>query len=63
MLNIFSFKRKKYSFLENTVFSYLELNTKTKYARGLKILTTKQMLQRLPKALAKVKQVIHLKTY
>ena len=32
-------------------------------AKQLKILTPKQMLQRLPIALALVKQVTHLKTY
>ena len=31
--------------------------------RGLKILTRKQMLQRLPIALAQVKEVPHLKIY
>ena len=33
---------------------YLKLNTK-KYGEGLNVLTPKQMLQRLPKALAQVK--------
>ena len=32
-----------------------EAKCKTKYGKGLKILTTKQMLQRLPIALAQVK--------
>ena len=32
-------------------------------AKRVKILTSKQMLQRLPIALAQVKQIIHLKTY
>ena len=31
--------------------------------RGIKILTPKQMFQRLPIALAQAKQVIHLKNY
>ena len=31
--------------------------------KGIKILTPKQMLQRLPIALAQVKVAIHLKTY
>ena len=34
-----------------------------KHGRELKILTPKQMLQRLPVALAQVKLVIYLKTY
>ena len=40
-----------------------EANCKSKYGEGLKILTSKQILQRLPIALARVKQVIHLKIY
>ena len=34
-----------------------------KYGKGLKVLTPKQMLQKLPIVLEKVKQVIHLKTH
>ena len=32
-------------------------------AKRVKIITSKQILQRLPIALAQVKQIIHLKTY
>ena len=34
---------------------YLKLNAKQKYGEGLKILSSKQVLQRLPIALAQVK--------
>ena len=36
---------------------------KAKYGTGLQILTLKQMLQRLPIALARVKQETHPKSY
>ena len=63
MLKMFPFIREKYWFFRDYSFLLSEAKYKAKYARGLKITTTKQMLQRLPIALAKVKQVIHLKTY
>ena len=36
---------------------------KVSYCKRFKILTPKQMIQRLPIALAQLKVVIHLKTY
>ena len=42
-------------FLEIIIFYYLKLNVKQKCGKCLKILTTKQMLQRLPIALKQVK--------
>ena len=47
-------EKKLLIFLEIILFCYLKLNTK-QYGSGLKILTTKQTLQRLPMALAQVK--------
>ena len=47
--------KKLLIFLEIILFCYLKLNTKQINGSGLKILTTKQTLQRLPMALAQVK--------
>ena len=40
-----------------------EAKYKAIHREGIKTLTPKQMLQRLPKALPQVKQVTHLKPY
>ena len=58
--NVFDLKEKIIDFLEIILFYYLKLNTKQNME---KILTNKQMLQRLPIAFAQKKQAIHLKTY
>ena len=56
MFKIFWFKRKNYSFFFRDYSLLLsEAKYKAKYGRGIKILTSKQVLQRLPIALAKVK--------
>ena len=47
----------------NYTFLVSEAKYKAKYGSGLIILTPKQMLQRLPKALAQVKAGNTLKTY
>ena len=57
---LFLFKRKKYWFFRGYSFFLSEAKYKAKYGEGLKILTSKQMLQRLLMALA---QVTHLKSY
>ena len=42
-------------FIEVTLFCYLKLNTNKKYGKGIKVLSFKQMLQRLPITLTQVK--------
>ena len=53
--NFFSLKRKNYYFFRYYSFLLSEAKYKAKYERGLKMLTPKQELQRLPIALAQVK--------
>ena len=53
--NFFSLKRKNYCFFRDYSFLLSEAKYKAKYERGLKMLTPKQKLQRLPIALAQVK--------
>ena len=53
--NFFSLKRKNYYFFRYYSFLLSEAKYKAKYERGLKMLTPKQKLQRLPIALAQVK--------
>ena len=50
--NVFDLKEKIIDFLEIILFYYLKLNTKQNME---KILTNKQMLQRLPIAFAQIK--------
>ena len=50
--NVFDLKEKIIDFLEISLFYYLKLNTKQNME---KILTNKQMLQRLPIAFAQIK--------
>ena len=53
--NFFDLREKIIDFFRDYSFLLSEAKYKAKYGRGLKILTTKQMLQRLPKSLAQVK--------
>ena len=53
--NFFDLREKIIDFFRDYSFLLSEAKYKAKYGRGLKILTTKQMLQRLPKPLAQVK--------
>ena len=53
--NFFSLNRKNYYFFRDYSFLLSEAKYKAKYERGLKMLTPKQKLQRLPIALAQVK--------
>ena len=50
------YEKKLLIFFRDYSFLLSEAKYKTKYGEGLKILTTKQMLQRLPIALAQVKR-------
>ena len=54
MLKIVWFKRKNYWFFRDNSLLLYESKYKAKYGKGLRILTSKQMLQRLPIALAQV---------
>ena len=51
----FDLQGKFFDFYRDYSFLPSEVKYKTKYGEGFKILTPKQMLQRLPIALAKVK--------
>ena len=51
----FWFKRKNYLFFGRFFFFLSEAKYKAKYGKGLKILTPKQMLQRLPIGFSQVK--------
>ena len=52
---LFSFTRKIIVFFRDFFFSLSEAKYKAKYGEGLKMLTSKQMRERLPIALARVK--------
>ena len=52
---MFDLRKKILIFFRDYSFLLSEAKYKAKYGRGLKILTSKQMLQRLPIALAQVK--------
>ena len=53
--NFFDLREKIIDFFRDYSLLLSEVKYKTKYGRGLKILTSKQILQRLPIALAQVK--------
>ena len=53
--NFFDLREKIIDFFRDHSFLLAEAKYKAKYGEGLKILTTKQMLRRLPIALAQVK--------
>ena len=55
--NFFDLREKITDFLRDYSFLLSEAKYKAKYQKGLKIVTPKQMLQRLPIALAQVKAV------
>ena len=55
MFKFFWFKRKNYWFFRYYYLLLSEAKHKAKYGSGLKILTSKQMFQRKPIALAQVK--------
>ena len=64
MINFFFYLREKIiDFFRVYSFLLSEAKYKAKYGMGLKILTLKEMLQRLPIALAQGKAGIHQKTY
>ena len=53
--NVFDIREKIFDYFRDYSFLLFEAKYKTKYGSGLKILSPKQMLQRLPIALAQVK--------
>ena len=53
--SFFDLREKSFDFFRDYTFLLSEAKYKAKYGRGLKILTPKQMLQRLPMTLAQVK--------
>ena len=55
-LNFFWIKRQKYYFFRDYSLLLSEAKYKAKYGRGLRILSPKQLLQRLSIGLAQVKQ-------
>ena len=52
---LFDLREKNIDFFRDYSFLLSDVKCKTKYGEGLKILTSKQMLQSLPIALAQVK--------
>ena len=54
-VNLFDLREKIIDFLKDYSFLLSETKYKSKYGKGLKILSPKQMLQRLPVSLAQIK--------
>ena len=54
-MKIFDLREKNVDILEITIFCYLKLKTKQNTEKVLKILTSRQMLQKLPISIAEVK--------
>ena len=54
-MKIFDLREKNIGILEITIFCYLKLKTKQNTEKVLKILTSRQMLQKLPISIAEVK--------
>ena len=54
-MKIFDLKEKNIGILEITIFCYLKVKAKQNTEKVLKILTSRQMLQKLPIAIAEVK--------